>query len=250
LEKTVACGACSGFHSIVASGTSSKQLNEETDAKLIGYGAMLLEGLVAVVALATVAMIAKGDALTGKPPLVIYGTGMSNFLFVLGIPKNLGFSFGLMALSAFVLTTLDTATRLGRYIFEELFSLKGTCARYLSTLATSVLPAIFVLITLKDAGGKAIPAWKAIWPVFGASNQLLAGLVLLVIAIWLKKTGKKFGFVIGPMIFMNVMTLWGLVTLLVQSKLSPVGIIAAALLLLALILMVEACKTIRNIIAA
>jgi carbon starvation protein len=247
---SVACGACSGFHSIVASGTSSKQLNKETDAKLIGYGAMLLEGLVAVVALATVAMIAKGDALTGKPPLVIYGTGMSNFLFVLGIPKNLGFSFGLMALSAFVLTTLDTATRLGRYIFEELFSLKGTCARYLSTLATSVLPAIFVLITLKDAGGKAIPAWKAIWPVFGASNQLLAGLVLLVIAIWLKKTGKKFGFVIGPMIFMNVMTLWGLVTLLVQSKLSLVGIIAAALLLLALILMVEACKTIRNIIAA
>ncbi len=74
--------------------------------------------------------------------------------------------------------------------------------------------------------------------------------MLLVIAIWLKKTGKKFGFVIGPMIFMNVMTLWGLVTLLVQSKLSPVGIIAAALLLLALILMVEACKTIRNIIAA
>jgi len=247
---SVACGACSGFHSIVASGTSSKQLNKETDAKLIGYGAMLLEGLVAVVALATVAMIAKGDALTGKPPLVIYGTGMSNFLFVLGIPKNLGFSFGLMALSAFVLTTLDTATRLGRYIFEELFSLKGTRARYLSTLATSVLPAIFVLITLKDAGGKAIPAWKAIWPVFGASNQLLAGLVLLVIAIWLKKTGKKFGFVIGPMIFMNVMTLWGLVTLLVQSKLSPVGIIAAALLLLALILMVEACKTVRNIIAA
>jgi len=247
---SVACGACSGFHSIVASGTSSKQLNKETDAKLIGYGAMLLEGLVAVVALATVAMIAKGDALTGKPPLVIYGTGMSNFLFVLGIPKNLGFSFGLMALSAFVLTTLDTATRLGRYIFEELFSLKGTRARYLSTLATSVLPAIFVLITLKDAGGKAIPAWKAIWPVFGASNQLLAGLVLLVIAIWLKKTGKNFGFVIGPMIFMNVMTLWGLVTLLVQSKLSPVGIIAAALLLLALILMVEACKTVRNIIAA
>jgi carbon starvation protein len=247
---SVACGACSGFHSIVASGTSSKQLNKETDAKLIGYGAMLLEGLVAVVALATVAMTAKGDALTGKPPLVIYGTGMSNFLFVLGIPKNLGFSFGLMALSAFVLTTLDTATRLGRYIFEEFFSLKGTRARYLSTLATSVLPAIFVLITLKDAGGKAIPAWKAIWPVFGASNQLLAGLVLLVIAIWLKKTGKKFGFVIGPMIFMNVMTLWGLVTLLVQSKLSPVGIIAAALLLLALILMVEACKTVRNIIAA
>jgi len=246
---SVACGACSGFHSIVASGTSSKQLNKETDAKLIGYGAMLLEGLVAVVALATVAMVTKGDPLTSKPPLVVYGIGMSNFLFALGIPKELGFSFGLMALSAFVLTTLDTATRLGRYIFEELFNLKGSHVRYLSTLATLVLPAIFVLITLKDASGNAIPAWKAIWPVFGASNQLLAGLVLLVVAIWLKKTGKKIGFVIIPMIFMLVMTLWGLVTLLVQSKLSPVGIIAAALLLLAMVLIIEAYKTVRNIVA-
>lgn len=247
---SVACGACSGFHSIVASGTTSKQLDKETDARVIGYGAMLLEGLVAVVALSTVAMIAKGDALTGKPPLVIYGTGVSNFLFALGIPKKLGFSFGLMALSAFVLTTLDTATRLGRYIFEEFFNFKGAPSRYISTLATLALPAIFVLITIKDPTGKPIPAWKAIWPVFGASNQLLAGLVLLVIAVWLKKTGKKIGFILGPMIFMLVMTLWGLVTLLVRSKLSPVGVIAAVLLLLALVLIVEAYKTVRKIIFA
>jgi len=246
---SVACGACSGFHSIVASGTSSKQLNKETDAKAIGYGAMLLEGVVAVVALATVAMITKGSPLTSKAPLDIYGTGMSNFLFAVGVPKKLGFSFGLLALSAFILTTLDTATRLGRYIFEEFFSLKGARSRYVSTLATLILPAIFVLITLKDPlTGKAIPAWKAIWPIFGASNQLLAGLVLLVIAVWLKKTGTKVGFILGPMIFMNVMTLWGLVTLLVQSKLSAVGIIAGVLLLLALVVMVEALKTMKRII--
>ena len=247
---SVACGACSGFHSIVASGTTSKQLNKETDARAIGYGAMLLEGLVAVVALSTVAMVARGDALVGEPPLVIYGTGMGNFLAALGIPKELGFSFGLMALSAFVLTTLDTATRLGRYIFEEFFSFKKASARYISTFATLALPAVFVLITIKDPAGEPIPAWKAIWPVFGASNQLLAGLVLLVIAVWFRKIGKKVGFVIIPMIFMNVMTLWGLITLLIRSKLSPVGIIAAVLLLLALVLIIEAYRTVRKTIFA
>jgi carbon starvation protein len=118
---TVACGACSGFHSIVASGTSSKQLNKESDARAIGYGGMLLEGIVAVIALATVVMLPKGDELAGKPPLIIYAAGISKFLSLVGIPERLGSSFGLLALSAFILTTLDTATRLGRYIFEEFF---------------------------------------------------------------------------------------------------------------------------------
>jgi carbon starvation protein len=247
---TVACGACSGFHSIVASGTSSKQLNKETDGKAIGYGGMLLEGVVAVIALATVAMLAKSEDLTHQPPLQIYGSGVARFLSVLGVPERLGASFGLLALSAFILTTLDTATRLGRYVFEELFDLKGVHSRYLSTLATLALPVVFVLITLKDANGKPIPAWRAIWPAFGASNQLLAGLVALVIAVWLKKTGRKSGFIIGPMLFMNIVTISALVLLLRQHKLSIVGIIAGVLLLLALILIVEACKTIRKVIMA
>ncbi|MHC4666283.1 MAG: carbon starvation CstA family protein [Planctomycetota bacterium] len=246
---TVACGACSGFHSIVASGTSSKQLDRETDTRAIGYGGMLLEGVVAVIALATVVMLPKGDPLTGKHPLMIYATGVSNFLSLVGIPVKLGFSFGLLALSAFILTTLDTATRLGRYIFEEFFSLKGTHSRYLSTAATLVLPAIFVLISLKDPQGKPIPAWKAIWPVFGTSNQLLAGLVALVIVVWLKKTGRKLGFLIGPMLFMNVVTLWALILMLVKHKLSAIGIIAGVLLLLALLLMVEAIRTLGDLIA-
>jgi carbon starvation protein len=243
---TVACGACSGFHATVASGTSSKQIDKESDSKLIGYGAMLIEGLVAVIALATVAMLAKDDALAGKPPLVIYGTGMSRFLSVFGIPEKLGFSFGLLALSTFILTTLDTATRLGRYVFEEFFRLKNVRWRYASTLATLVLPAIFVLITLKDPAGNIIPAWKAIWPVFGATNQLLAGLVLLVVAVWLKKTGRKTGFVLGPMVFMNVMTLVALVLLLMKYKFSAVGIIAGILLLLGLVLVFEAYRTVRR----
>jgi len=247
---TVACGACSGFHSIVASGTSSKQLNKETDGKAIGYGGMLLEGIVAVIALTTVVMLPKGDQLTMKAPMIIYGTGIANFLSALGIPEKLGFSFGLLALSAFILTTLDTATRLGRYIFEELFNLKGAHSRYISTAATLALPAIFVLINLKDAQGNLIPAWKAIWPVFGTCNQLLAGLVALVITVWLKKTGKKIGFVLGPVFFMNIVTIWALVLLLHQYRFSAVGIIAAVLLLLALVLIVEAFKTIKKIIIA
>lgn len=245
---TVACGACSGFHSIVASGTSSKQLNRETDSKAIGYGGMLLEGVVAVIALATVVMLPKGDQLTMKAPLVIYGTGIANFLGALGVPEKLGFSFGLLALSAFILTTLDTATRLGRYIFEELFNLKGTHSRYFSTLATLVLPTIFVLINLKDAQGNLIPAWKAIWPVFGTCNQLLAGLVALVITVWLRKTGKRVGFILGPLFFMNIVTIWAIILLLRQYKFSAVGIIAGVLLLLALILIVEVGRTIKKVV--
>ncbi len=245
---TVACGACSGFHSIVASGTSSKQLDKESDAKAIGYGAMLLEGIVAVIALATITMLPKAETLTTKAPMIIYSMGMANFLSVLGIPAKLGFAFGLLALSAFILTTLDTATRLGRYIFEELFTLQGMYSRYLSTLATITLPAIFVLIDLKDSQGNLIPAWKAIWPVFGASNQLLAGLVALVIAVWLKKTGKKTGFILGPILFMNLVTIWALLLLLRQDGSLAVRIIAAALLLLALVLIVEAWRTVRRVI--
>ncbi len=248
LFVTVACGACSGFHSIVASGTSSKQLNKETDAKAIGYGAMLLEGFVAVVALATIAMLKKGDALASKSPLVIYGTGIGNFLAALGIPQKLGSSFGLLALSAFILTTLDTATRLGRYVFEEFFNLQKKYARYFSTLATLTLPTIFVLITLKDTNGNPTPAWKAVWPIFGASNQLLAGLVLLIVAVWLKKSGKKIGFVIGPMLFMNVMAIWALTLLVAKYGFSAVGAIAAVLLLLALIVIIEACKTVKKMV--
>jgi len=241
---TVACGACSGFHAVVASGTSSKQLDKESDSRVVGYGAMLIEGVVAVIALATVIMMAQGDDLASKPPLIVYANGMSKFLSFFGVPAKLGYSFALLALSTFILTTLDTATRLGRYIFEEFFNLKGARSRYFATFATVLLPAIFVLITLKDPQGNPLPAWKAIWPVFGATNQLLAGLVLLVIAVWLKKLGKKLGFVIVPMLFMNIMTIWALVILIGNYGLSTVGIIACILMGLAILLVIESYKTV------
>lgn len=242
---TVACGACSGFHAVVASGTSSKQIDRESDARLVGYGAMLIEGLVAVIALATVIMISKNDALAGKPPLEIYATGISRFLALLYIPPKIGYAFGLLALSTFILTTLDTATRLGRYIFEEFFGLSGVKTRYWSTLATLVLPAIFVLITLHDAQGKAIPAWKVIWPAFGASNQLLAALTLLVITLWLKKGGKRTVIVLVPMAFMIVMTVWALALLIAQYGRTVIGAIAAVLLVMALLLVWETVRALR-----
>ena len=242
---TVACGSCSGFHAVVAPGTSSKQLDQETDARTIGYGAMLIEGTVAIMALVTVMILAKGDPLLKQAPLAIYGQGMGRFLAVLGLPEKLGYSFGLLALSTFILTTLDTCTRLGRYIFEEFFNLEGLRSRFFSTLATLALPTVFVLITLKDAQGKTIPAWKAIWPVFGASNQLLAALTLLVITLWVRKMGKKFIFTLLPMLFMITVTLWSLLLLIGQYRLSAIGLIAVLLLLLAVLLIVEAFRSLR-----
>ena len=239
---TIACGACSGFHSIVASGTTSKQLNCETDARKIGYGAMLIEGIVAVIALFTVAMLVKNDALVHQAPLVVFGTGMGNFLSILGIPFEVGLSFGILAVSTFLLTTLDTSTRLARYILEELLNVTNASSRYLSTLATLVIPVIFTFVTLYDAQGNTIPAWKAVWPVFGSTNQLLAGLALLVVYVWQKRKGKKTFFLVVPMVFMLSMTLWALTQLIYQSGFSSIGIISMILLVLAVILVFEAIK--------
>jgi carbon starvation protein len=240
LFVTVACGAISGFHSIVASGTSSKQIKKETHALPIGYGAMLIEGLVAVIALSTIMIIGINDPLTKGAPLAIYGAGMAKFFSLFGIPEKYGNSFGILALATFILTTLDTATRLGRYIFQEFFSMEGKSARYIATAATLCLPAIFVLINLKDANGNIVPAWKTIWPIFGATNQLLAGLALMVIGVWLRKKGKPVWFVVLPMIFMLVMTLWALFIVIMQYKFSLLGVIGGILLLLAVFLILEA----------
>jgi carbon starvation protein len=239
---TIACGACSGFHSIVASGTTSKQLNCETDARKIGYGAMLIEGLVAVIALFTVAMLVRNDDLVHEAPLVVFGTGMGNFLSIMGIPFEIGMSFGILAVSTFLLTTLDTSTRLARYILEELLNISNPSFRYLSTLITLILPVAFSIITLYDVQGNPIPAWKAVWPVFGSTNQLLAGLALLVVFVWQKRKGKKTIFILIPMVFMLSMTLWALAQLIYQSGFSSIGIISAVLLILAIILVVEAIR--------
>jgi len=242
LFVTVACGAISGFHAVVGSGTSSKQIKKETSALPIGYGAMLVEGLVAVIALCTVMMIGANDPLASREPLAVYGAGIGRFFSVFGIPARYGNSLGILALSAFILTTLDTATRLARYILQEFFNAEKNRVRYLSTAATLFLPMVFVLVNFKDASGAIVPAWKIIWPVFGATNQLLAGLALMVAAVWLKKKGKPVWFVIAPMIFMLAMTMWALFIIISQYKFSLLGIIGGALLLLAFLLIMEAIE--------
>jgi carbon starvation protein len=187
-------------------------------------------------------VMGKNDPLAAQAPLAIYGAGMAKFLSVFGVPVKIGAAFGLLALSAFILTTLDTATRLARYIFEEFFNIKGKYARYLATAVTLLLPTIFVLIDIKDANGNIIPAWKSIWPVFGATNQLLAGLALMIVAVWLKKKGKQNWFVVIPMIFMLAMTLWALLLVIMQYKFSLIGFIGGILLFLAILLIFEAIE--------
>jgi len=241
---TIACGACSGFHSIVASGTTSKQLNNECDARPIGYGAMLIEGLVAVISLFTVVMLTSNHQVLQSNPLEIYGNGLGNFMLSLGLPFDVGKSFGILAVSTFLLTTLDTSTRLGRYIFEEFFNISGKRARLLATLTTLAMPLAFNFMVLKDSSGNPIPAWQAVWPVFGATNQLLAGLALLVVFVWLSKKGKPTFFVIIPMLFMLIMTIWALIQLVYQSGFTIIGSISFFLLCLSIVLIIEAARTV------
>ncbi len=244
---TVACGACSGFHSIVASGTSSKQLKCETDAKPIGYGAMLIEGVLAVIALATVMVLTPGADLTNSHPTIVFASGMGRFLSAVGLPPEAGFHFGLLAVSTFLLTTLDTCTRLSRYIFQEIFGVSGAVSRFAGTIASLALPALFVFVTLTDGNGNPIPVWRAIWPVFGATNQLLAGLALLVITLWLRQSGRPTMFTFVPMVFMIVMTLWALVLLVLSDQTSGiVRSISVVLFVLAAVLLTQAIAAFRR----
>jgi carbon starvation protein len=175
---TVACGACSGFHGIVASGTTSKQICRESDTRVVGYGAMILEGLVAVLALATVMLIPKGDAALKADPNVIYGTGLANYLTMIGIDFNLALAFALLAFSTFVYDTLDVCTRLARYILQELFGWQSWPGRAAATFITLLIPAAFLMLAREKA-------YLVAWPIFGTSNQLLASLTLLAVSVWL-----------------------------------------------------------------
>lgn len=183
---TIACGACSGFHALIASGTSSKQLKRETDAKPIGYGAMLLEAMVAVVSLCCVMMLAPSHPALAKPqPNGLYANGIQSFLAPLGVPAQVGVTFALMAFATFVYDTLDICTRLGKYIVQELTGWRGRAGAWFGTAVTAVTPAFFVMQTSLDASGKPQPVWKAYWGLFGATNQLLAALTLIGLTVWL-----------------------------------------------------------------
>ncbi len=238
---TIACGAISGFHSIVASGTTAKQLRDERSAKRISYGAMLVEGVLAVVALSAVMILV--EAPEGVTPVAVFASGIGRFFSVFGLPPETGMTFGLLAVSTFLLTTLDTCTRLARFVFEELFELEGAGGRVMSTLATLAIPAVVVFMEVRGPGGVRMPAWMAVWPAFGSTNQLLAALALLVGFVWLKSLGRKTWFVFLPMVFMSVTTLTALGQLayvnLAKEGSPLLGVLSILLMLLALSLIID-----------
>ncbi|MCI0616479.1 carbon starvation protein A [bacterium] len=245
LFVTIACGACSGFHGLVASGTTSKQIAAEPHCRPIGYGGMLLEGFVALIALATV-MIAVPSTLKGLTPGKIYGNGIGHFLAVVIGEKNfaLAATFGMMAFSTFIFDTLDVATRLGRYILQELFNVRGRNGAIIATLLTIVPPAVLLLLA---GSGK----YLLFWTLFGSSNQLLAALSLLAITVWLKKSKRPFLFTLIPMLFVMVVTVWSLIlqaSWAFRNKFAMNaqffnGIVSVVLIILAMMLAIEAIRS-------
>lgn len=205
LFVTIACGACSGFHGLVCGGTTSKQIARETDCKPVGFGAMLLEGFVAVIALATIMIVAPSD-IAGRGPGKLYGDGIASFLTVfLGKEAFLfAATFGAMAFSTFVFDTLDVATRLGRYLLQELTGSTSRRSALLATAATAGAP-----LAVLFSGGQG--AWRKFWVLFGTSNQLLACFTLMVVTVWLYRTGRRYWFTLLPMLFVLAVTVSALV---------------------------------------
>jgi len=239
LFTTVACGACSGFHSIVASGTTSKQLNKESDALTVGYGGMLLESLVAMIALFTLVILPRSEALKLGDPNRVYAQGIAAFLDTIGINYQFALNFALLAFATFVYDTLDVATRLGRYIFQELTGLENKIGVFLSTIATLLLPAMCVTSKTKDATGVVIPAWKVFWTIFGSSNQLLAAMTLLGLSVWLHSKKKAYPVTLIPAAFMIVISILSLLLIFKPwfinsgstTASSPLVLITASILL-------------------
>ncbi len=227
---TIACGAISGFHSLVSSGTSAKQLKNENDSTFVGYGSMLLEGSLATLVIIAVAagiglgFESKGEILTGVSAwsshysswsaaqglgskLAAFVAGSANMITTTGIPREFALAVMGVFVASFAGTTLDSATRIQRYISTELFSslkIKAFNNMYIATAFAVLTAGILAFSTGADGAGA-----LALWPLFGAVNQTLAALSLIVITLYLKTKGGYYWYFAGiPAIFMSVMTLW------------------------------------------
>ena len=247
LFVTIACGACSGFHGLVCSGTTSRQIAREPHCKPIGFGAMLLEGFVALIALATIMIVAGGEV-RGLGPGAIYGQGLGRFLAVIIGEQHLALAttFGAMAFSTFVFDTLDVSTRLGRYILQDLLGWKGRRGAVAAT-ALMCLPPL-VLLWVADSG-----SYRMFWTLFGTSNQLLAGLSLLAVTVWLRRSGKRFAYALIPALFVLSVTLTALVLQLRAALAGSAGwlarcngLVAVALLALTLLLLWSTARALRT----
>ena len=215
LFVTVACGAISGFHSLVSSGTTSKQLNKLTDARAIGYGGMILEGVMALLALTAVSAgftskaewlhhyASWGHANSLGAKLGAFLTGGSRFLSTLGISPEFGVALIGVLVIAFAATTLDTACRIQRYIITEIgisYKIKSIQNRYFAAGFAALSALLLALMKGEGEGG------LILWPLFGATNQLIAGLALLVITVYLYKKGKPVIYTLIPMVFIAVIS--------------------------------------------
>lgn len=224
LFVTIACGAVSGFHSLVSSGTASKQIKNEKDMLPVSFGAMLMESMLAVIALIAVASFATGEAasLGYTTPAQIFAGGVASFLQTIGLPFNLVFTLINLAVSAFALTSLDSVARVGRLSFQELFLdasiddenmepwRKVLTNKYFSTILTLALAYL-----LAKAG------YANIWPLFGSANQLLSALALIAVAVYLKRTNRKGWMLWAPMVFMLAVTLTALVQKIIALAGAP-----------------------------
>ena len=256
LFVTIACGAVSGFHSLVSSGTASKQIKNEKNMLPVSFGAMLMESMLAVIALIAVASFAKGEAasqgLTTQPQ--IFAGAIANFLSVIGLPHSLVYTLITLAVSAFALTSLDSVARVGRLSFQEFFIdedvdddnmspfLKVVTNKYFATILTLVLAYLLAKV-----------GYAEIWPLFGSANQLLSVLALVACAVFLKKTKRQGVMLWFPMVFMMAVTFTALgITIAKLSKAFVTTglslgntmqlIFAALLLLLGIIVAIQGVK--------
>jgi carbon starvation protein len=200
---TIACGAISGFHSLVSSGTTAKQLSREGHGRFIAYGGMLLEGFLAIIAVGSVAYLTQAQFTSRLAemggPIGAFAAGVGFFMSHLGIGESTAVTFTALTASAFLLTTLDSATRLARFSVQELTEdrVRVFANNYLATV-----------VVLAGAAGLALTGtWQMIWPMFGAANQMLGALALLAVTVWLTRMGVRPYFTAIPMVFMLAVTL-------------------------------------------
>lgn len=249
LFVTIACGAISGFHSLVASGTTSKQIDKEKDVKLIGFGGMLVESFLAILSVGAVIVLSRGDylgRLSIEGPVTMFADGLGGIIAATGISADLAITFVALTVSAFALTTLDTCTRLARFTFQEYFEdVDYKPAKVLATnryLATSI---VVVLAGLLLVSGE----FTTLWPIFGSANQLLAALALLAIAVWLIKNQVTPTFVLVPMFFMFAVTLSSLMLFAIanfEKGIYVLSAIAGLLFLLSIVLIWFARQSLKK----
>ena len=263
LFVTIACGAISGFHSLVASGTTAKQLNNEGDARKIAYGSMLIECALAIISVCAVGYIWKDYAAgTTVTPTVVFASGIASMLSKipgLGGVYNIAYSLLVLTVSVFCLTSLDTATRLARYMFQEFWLEPGQSREDATGFKKTLTnPFVATLITVALGVALGLNGYANVWALFGAANQLLAALGLLAVTTWLGNIGKNNKMFFIPMAFMLIVTV---TSLLLTIKTNILGIVAGGasvgwcyirtilailLVILAIVLMIEGVATMKK----